>query len=352
MAKPTELPQWGTAQTNEVEPVAQKTAGWAYQAPVISSYMNWFKRIVYDWLNWLNDVLDDNGSGGDQVVLKPENGTFASGNNYIDLNESSALTTISGQDRVALRAGADGLTLYSTDISDNLLTIDGSTGDIETLGDTLTLNESKSAPLVGHVQFDENGNALSYHDSLGGLTSVFVFQHSGTDNFLVTPSAIMPNAAGKDLGFDDVANRFADAYVETIQANGAAPTVSGSDDLTTRHGGNAILAHGQVQLAGSDPTVRSGSWNLVTTQGAGNTRRLNTGYYLVKFEQPVAQWSTVQVHQQWGGTNLGYHVRGVLTQDGGSDYDGIEIYVYDAASPFARTDDTVAISITVIGAPA
>lgn len=55
--KPTDLPQWGTAQTNDTEPVTQKASGWASNGDLISSFDNWFKRLSYQWLEWVSGVF-------------------------------------------------------------------------------------------------------------------------------------------------------------------------------------------------------------------------------------------------------------------------------------------------------
>lgn len=64
MAKPAQLPEWGTDQSNEVEPTAgQKTTGWTPNQTAVSSYFNWLLRIIYEWLAYLNaGALEGNHS--------------------------------------------------------------------------------------------------------------------------------------------------------------------------------------------------------------------------------------------------------------------------------------------------
>jgi hypothetical protein len=58
MAKPTELPRWGTDQTNEVTPSSQQQdEGWSDGQTAVSSYANWYLRINYDWTAWLDTIV-------------------------------------------------------------------------------------------------------------------------------------------------------------------------------------------------------------------------------------------------------------------------------------------------------
>jgi hypothetical protein len=60
MAKPTELPRWGTDETNEVTPSeGQRDSGWVTNQTHVSSYENWLNRTTYDWTAWLDDVFAD-----------------------------------------------------------------------------------------------------------------------------------------------------------------------------------------------------------------------------------------------------------------------------------------------------
>jgi hypothetical protein len=60
MAKPTELPRWGTDETNETEPSeGQKSSGWVNSQTPPSGYENWIKRVTYTWCAWADDVFDD-----------------------------------------------------------------------------------------------------------------------------------------------------------------------------------------------------------------------------------------------------------------------------------------------------
>ncbi len=54
--KPTEVPTWGAARTNEVVPSGGlQAAGWALNALAVSSVFNWLGRITAEWCQYLYD---------------------------------------------------------------------------------------------------------------------------------------------------------------------------------------------------------------------------------------------------------------------------------------------------------
>lgn len=62
-AKPTTLPRWSelvgnyqTAGANETVPIsAKQDSGWIPGEEPPAGYLNWYQRVVYDWIQWLND---------------------------------------------------------------------------------------------------------------------------------------------------------------------------------------------------------------------------------------------------------------------------------------------------------
>jgi hypothetical protein len=65
MAKPTQLPEWATDETNNTEPSSgQKETGWEFNQPAVSSYFNWWQHLVFLWIAYLNDGELD----GDHVI--------------------------------------------------------------------------------------------------------------------------------------------------------------------------------------------------------------------------------------------------------------------------------------------
>lgn len=62
--KPTELPRWGTDQSNETEPGStQKDTGWVFEQIPPSDFQNWLQRVTYDWTAWLNERLAPPSTG-------------------------------------------------------------------------------------------------------------------------------------------------------------------------------------------------------------------------------------------------------------------------------------------------
>lgn len=78
--KPTTLPEWATAGTNNTEPSApQKDSGWTPGQDGISDYDNWYKELVYRWCAYLSDgdfdapIRLETESTGDAVRLEVNN---------------------------------------------------------------------------------------------------------------------------------------------------------------------------------------------------------------------------------------------------------------------------------------
>lgn len=55
MAKPSQFPEWGSAQTNNVDPSGgQKASGWTPTQLAVSSYFNWVLYTIYLWIVYLD----------------------------------------------------------------------------------------------------------------------------------------------------------------------------------------------------------------------------------------------------------------------------------------------------------
>lgn len=55
MSRPAKYPEWALAGTNNDEPSSgQKLSGWSFEQIGVSDYDNWYKKLVYDWLVWLD----------------------------------------------------------------------------------------------------------------------------------------------------------------------------------------------------------------------------------------------------------------------------------------------------------
>lgn len=60
MAQPTKLPEWNTGLSNNVEPSSgEKIAGFATNATPTSSKLNWWMETVYQWANYLKNLVDE-----------------------------------------------------------------------------------------------------------------------------------------------------------------------------------------------------------------------------------------------------------------------------------------------------
>lgn len=66
ITKPTTLPRWGeiagsqgVVGANEVEPASgKKDTGWVPGEEPPAEYFNWWKRLVYDWIQYINDLAN------------------------------------------------------------------------------------------------------------------------------------------------------------------------------------------------------------------------------------------------------------------------------------------------------
>ena len=82
--KPTDLPVWGTDLSNETTPSAgQQDTGWTPGQLADSSFDNWYKRIVAEWIDWLNETFDDS-----KKRIIPAAGFFSNGDVDLDLNQT------------------------------------------------------------------------------------------------------------------------------------------------------------------------------------------------------------------------------------------------------------------------
>jgi hypothetical protein len=56
--KPTSLPEWASsANANVTEPsLAQKQAGWSVRQKMPAQYLNWWKKLVYGWIQYLDGL--------------------------------------------------------------------------------------------------------------------------------------------------------------------------------------------------------------------------------------------------------------------------------------------------------
>lgn len=58
--KPTTLPEWASDGTNNTEPTStQKDTGWTPGQDGVSDYDNWYKELVYRWVQYLSDLVLD-----------------------------------------------------------------------------------------------------------------------------------------------------------------------------------------------------------------------------------------------------------------------------------------------------
>jgi len=85
MPAPTNYPDWGTDETNNVEPPAGKIAeGWLPAEQPPSSWFNWWKNLVGLWVRWFDEVTTAHTADiaalqivADDAALKSEQNTFA-----------------------------------------------------------------------------------------------------------------------------------------------------------------------------------------------------------------------------------------------------------------------------------
>jgi hypothetical protein len=79
MAKPASLPRWsetvaGVPGANELEPTeGKKDSGYATGGDIpTSGGLNWWMRLVYKWLQWLDEVASPTMSTGWSTVATPQ----------------------------------------------------------------------------------------------------------------------------------------------------------------------------------------------------------------------------------------------------------------------------------------
>lgn len=153
MARPSTLPTWDTNLTNTTAtPAGQTTDGWAVNAVPPSGVENYWKNLVYQWINWLNgNVLDQNWTFQGNVAVGGT--TTFTGN-----------TTCNG-----LLLANGGATLQTTTVQGNCTV----TGNLSVQG-SLTIASTEtvySEPEKWFDNFATNGARVTTHTlALWGIT--------------------------------------------------------------------------------------------------------------------------------------------------------------------------------------
>jgi hypothetical protein len=131
MPKPSSLPAWNTGGANSTEPSgAKKILGWIVDEAPPSSYFNWWQKLVYDWMVWLN-------------AFESTAHTWTADQNFkgIDVDESA---TINENLSVNGNASVAGTFTPGTDVAGNLPFSNANPSGFTSFTNTLTpLNIAK-----------------------------------------------------------------------------------------------------------------------------------------------------------------------------------------------------------------
>lgn len=157
--KPDEVPQWGTDQTTEIEPVAQKTTGWLNGAVGIAGYMNWFKRITYEWVDWLDNVFTTVNQNS--VFLRNGTGPSLDLSNTTGATIDAPDTTLTGNLSVAGTVdGVTSLTMAGALSGATDLTMGGALDGVTDLTMTGTLTGNQASFTTVNPEYTTNNAAV------------------------------------------------------------------------------------------------------------------------------------------------------------------------------------------------
>jgi len=126
MPRPTQLPEWDTSGANILEPSAgKKAAGWLAGERPPSGWWNWWQRLVYDWVKWIDDESEGMQLRAEKAALSSGASMGASGSQYamvFAINPATGFVIGLG------RIGATGESGYIYDASTWANTTSGASG--------------------------------------------------------------------------------------------------------------------------------------------------------------------------------------------------------------------------------
>lgn len=262
--KPTlELPDWALDQIVRAEgsdvtnpnyhvitptEVYRKT-GWPEGAP-IRQYMNWFQRVVSDYLRWLTgnavrtfDTLESAvaaTSAGDSFRLIGSDGTVRPG------STAAYISAIAGTDVRAV--AVDGQAVYcasSSKVQRRARSVTGSaTWEVTTVGTVVAI-----AVVRGFVVVAQTAGRVSTYNATTGALVEHVIVAGGSP-----PDCVDIAACGEHwvaLYNDD------SIRLHTINSSGVSTGVSGWPVTTAQSGATCIAMTGELVLVGAGQTVES-----------------------------------------------------------------------------------------------
>ena len=169
-SKPADARDWSTDPGTRVEPGAGKRAlGWVSPEKPPDNFFNQLFGVTGDWLEWLNERMEDFTGDSSQFLIKSPNFTFPSGAAIL-LNETTGELFLSGSGDVVVQGGPLRLTA-GLDIVDNN-------------GDPMLMQLDFSAVPGGST------NATSIQGPSAGNVMMRIRNNDGNDGFAVITSSI------------------------------------------------------------------------------------------------------------------------------------------------------------------
>ncbi len=200
MTKPTELPRWGTDQSNEVTPSSgQQDTGWELSSLGVSSFDNWAKRLTFEWLAYLDSgeydgdlhvlgdlVVDDTSTFTGGIAGNPNftgNVTIGGTLGVTGLITATAGLTAAVNQSITLSGTGrlkTGSRSYLTAILHGDIISDGASGSTSAPGVTLLVSSTTYIPIKGLHQFEQLSSVYLWGDALSGtVTASLVLSFNG-----------------------------------------------------------------------------------------------------------------------------------------------------------------------------
>jgi hypothetical protein len=250
MAKPSILPRWGdtAAPADVVAPNSSKQgSGWSNGELPPHTYFNWWQNLVYQWIQWLNGLLDTANawtarqtfSGGATVVDPPVNGTDAASKSYVDTEAAARAAADTAE--AAARVAADTAEATARAAADALLM--PKTGG--TFSGTVTVGSGNDASALtnGGLELTSANALIDFKDLSSEDYDARIIKPSGSNLEVVGGPLIVPEA----IGPRDAVTK---GYVDAVPRFVVAGRVRGGDGFIVSQTGT-VTASGTRNATGA-----------------------------------------------------------------------------------------------------
>lgn len=261
------MPRWDSTAVNlVVPPSGQLDTGWTTGQVAVSSYDNWYKNLVWQWLNWLNgNVWDGNIEFTGNVQV---DGTFES------------IGRITAQEKIYAAGGlygsAGGVALAPVGLTCATGNITASTGTVTGTDLHFTSPHVLTIPASEATVSTSGGSpgAFGHFDATYKTLDYYTFHNSVNP---VIFDVILPTGAvivSWGCYINKTSNGTQTVHVQLVKIDSTTGTITAADSANASGGSTSAANPGYVALAPSNtpsvPTIATGAAYqiIVYTNGA------------------------------------------------------------------------------------